>query len=196
MYRQATIVCLLTLLTGCGAAEPFERSTEPPTSNVPLPIDAMRIARLVHDRVNQVRSHYDLSTLAWNRRLLPVAQNHSGDMSARRYFSHLSPDGTTPAQRYVRSGYRCRVSLGRGHFLVGGENIYRGHRVAVYEIDHLGRKSPVRYRTEANLADRIVAGWLASPSHRDNLLKPAWRTEAIGVVVDRAGEVWVTQNFC
>ena len=55
--------------------------------------------------------------LAWNETLEKVAAQHAADMAANDYFSHTGHDGTTPAQRVTRAGYRWRMA---------GENIAAG----------------------------------------------------------------------
>jgi uncharacterized protein YkwD len=55
--------------------------------------------------------------LAWNPALAQAALAHSTDMATRRYFNHIEPNGSTPADRAARAGYR---------WLRVGENIASG----------------------------------------------------------------------
>ncbi len=55
--------------------------------------------------------------LRWNEVLERAALAHSRDMAAHDYFSHTARDGSTPAQRVARAGYRYRAT---------GENIAAG----------------------------------------------------------------------
>jgi uncharacterized protein YkwD len=57
--------------------------------------------------------------LGWNPLLGQAAFVHSDDMAQRHYFSHQQPDGSVPADRATRAGYRWRVV---------GENIASGQR--------------------------------------------------------------------
>lgn len=57
--------------------------------------------------------------LAWNPLLGQAALAHSEDMAQRHYFDHKQPDGSVPADRATRAGYRWRVV---------GENIASGQR--------------------------------------------------------------------
>lgn len=43
--------------------------------------------------------------LSWNQRLFSAAARHATDMAARNYFSHVSLDGRTLAQRVSDEGY-------------------------------------------------------------------------------------------
>lgn len=53
----------------------------------------------------------------WNNTLELAAAGHADDMAANDYFSHTGRDGSTPAQRVRRAGYRYRMT---------GENIAAG----------------------------------------------------------------------
>lgn len=55
--------------------------------------------------------------LAWNQVLERAAAQHARDMATHDYFNHEGRDGTSPAQRLERAGYRYRIS---------GENIAAG----------------------------------------------------------------------
>jgi len=53
----------------------------------------------------------------WNEVLASAAARHAADMAANSYFSHTGHDGSTPAQRVTRAGYRYRMT---------GENLAAG----------------------------------------------------------------------
>ncbi len=57
--------------------------------------------------------------LRWNPLLGQAALAHSDDMAERHYFEHVQPDGSAPADRATRAGYRWRLV---------GENIASGQR--------------------------------------------------------------------
>ncbi len=44
-------------------------------------------------------------------------------------------------------------------------------------------------------ADRIFEGWMSSPGHRDNILRPGFTQVAIASVQDSRGVWWSTQDF-
>ena len=54
----------------------------------------------------------------WNNALALAARRHAEDMARYNYFSHDGDDGSTPAQRLVRAGYRYR-SMGEN--IAGGQ---------------------------------------------------------------------------
>lgn len=64
--------------------------------------------------LNRARAAEGLPPLAADPELAAVAREHSRDMFARGYFSHLSPEGRDPSARLRAGGVR---------FLVAGENL-------------------------------------------------------------------------
>ena len=141
-------------------------------------VNESKLEQKIHDRVNAVRENRGLSNLARNEALNDLAQSHSDHMAENGYFDHTQPNGVTMEQRYDSAGLQCS----------GGENIFRT-RWEGYS------------RTESELANAVVEGWLKSPGHRENLLREGWAQEGMGVSVvenpDEGGtEIYVTQNFC
>lgn len=74
------------------------------------------------------------------------------------YFGHYGPGGSTPADRMRASGYIYSDRIG----YAVGENIAWGT---------LGLATP----------KAIVASWMASPEHRENILGARYRESGIGV---------------
>jgi uncharacterized protein YkwD len=56
--------------------------------------------------------------LTWNAQLGAAAAAHAKDMYVRNYFSHISPEGSSPIQRAQQAGYT-------GSYV--GENIAKGY---------------------------------------------------------------------
>jgi uncharacterized protein YkwD len=61
--------------------------------------------------------------LVWNKALAEAAEQHSVDMTARRYFDHVSPEGRRVSQRVLAQGYRWRIV---GENLAGGDTTVKG----------------------------------------------------------------------
>jgi uncharacterized protein YkwD len=74
-----------------------------------------RVALIVNDE----RRKAGLGRLSMDVLLGRAARAHAGDMAARDYFSHFSPEGSTVADRVAASGYA---------FSVVGENLALGQR--------------------------------------------------------------------
>jgi uncharacterized protein YkwD len=78
-------------------------------------LDVARAAMLA--RVNAERAAAGRPALVLDPRLSTSAQHHAEDMLLRSYYNHVSPEGTTPADRARKSGYAPHIL---------GENIARG----------------------------------------------------------------------
>lgn len=143
---------------------------------VATPRGAVAPLRAVEDRVfeltNQERSRLKLRPLERLAGLQGIAFAHSEDMLVRAFFDHLNPDGLTPADR---------VAV-KERNLIGGawENIWSGTGLDTA-------------KTEA-LAQMIVANWMASSSHRENMLRPGYTHLGVGVASSGDG-VRATQLF-
>ncbi|HEX7333454.1 MAG TPA: CAP domain-containing protein [Pyrinomonadaceae bacterium] len=132
------------------------------------------IEKLVLELVNENRRKAggDLKDLSWDETLLHIAREHSDDMLARRFFDHVNPDGLSAADR-IALAHRQLVGL-------TGENIFMLSGYAETEV----RKT----------AELIVRELMASPGHRENILRPEFSHLGVGVSI-RGGELRTTQNF-
>jgi uncharacterized protein YkwD len=105
--------------------------------------------------LNRERRLRHLHPLHVDRHLERAAQAYSKEMAARDFFEHVDPDGTNPTVRVTAAGY--------GRALVIGENLGWGSDVAAEPA-------------------AMVDGWMHSPGHRANILRPAYREIGIGIV--------------
>ena len=132
------------------------------------------IEKLILELVNENRRKAGggLKDLTWDETLQHIARGHSDDMLARRFFDHVNPDGLSPADR-IALAHRQLVGL-------TGENIFMqsGYPVTA------ARKT----------AELIVKELMASPGHRENILRPEFTHIGVGVSI-KGGELRTTQNF-
>jgi uncharacterized protein YkwD len=156
-------------------------------------VSAARLERAIDDLVNRERRAHGLKPLAWDGPLAAVARGHSKDMARRNYFSHDSPEGDGFEARYRDAHYRCMLRTGNVIHL-GAENLARGNLYA--SVTTLNGIKYYDWNSEQKIAHATVAGWMASPGHRANILTAHWRHEGIGVVIAPDQKVYVTQNFC
>ncbi len=70
--------------------------------------------------------YYPAPALTWNDQLEQAALAHSADMFSKKYFSHVSPDGSRAGDRIEKTGY---------HWLTYGENIGMGFKNEKEVID-------------------------------------------------------------
>jgi uncharacterized protein YkwD len=107
---------------------------------------------------NEIRAERGLPLLKENARLREAALGHSDDMVSRGFFEHTTPNGVTMLQR-IRA---ARYTSPRFGWAVG-ENLAWG----------TGSLATPR---------AIMKAWMASPGHRANVVKRAYREIGIGVV--------------
>lgn len=123
--------------------------------------------RLQH-LVNEVRRERHLIPLRDSPELARIARAHAEDMARRGYFSHVNPDGENPLDRARSAGLR-------------------GFRMLA---ENLGSSDVSGDRARA-----IVSAWLASPSHRENLLNPAFNAAGLALVRTQAGHTLAVQLY-
>ncbi len=99
-------------------------------------------ATKIIELTNQYRQEAGFKPVVLNTTLTEAAQTKTDDMFAKQYFEHIAPDGTTPAQLVLKSGYNYKTT---------GENLALGD-----------------FKDEADL----VKAWYDSPGHRANMLNP------------------------
>jgi len=122
----------------------------------------------VLQRTNQVRQERGLRPLQWDALAYKAALGHAQDMQERNFFAHQNPDGLGAAER-MRA--------------VGVLEVMVGENLASFE----GYPDPA-------IPQRALSGWMSSPGHRANLLKPEFTH--LGVALVRQGHrVMVVQNF-
>jgi uncharacterized protein YkwD len=143
------------------------------------------VERRVHDLINRERAKKALTTLEFDDRLATIARAHSQEMARRNFFSHVNPDGLAPSDRVKRAGYDCR-SLGENLFQT---NLYSRVRIS-------GGERFYDWNTPKEMAAQSVRGWMNSPGHRENILRPGYRRTGIGVAIAADDKVYVTQLFC
>ena len=150
------------LLTGCEQVIeylPPLPEIEVPSANLPqLPETAQydkndQIEILVQQLINQKREDEQLPPLKHNEKLAQVARNYSRQMAENNFFSHTGIDGST---------LEDRVKAGGIIYWVVGENLF----------------------TTTNIPQPVevaVDGWMQSPGHRENILRPVFRETGVGV---------------
>ena len=98
--------------------------------------------------VNASREAEGLATLEPGGTLDDAAQGHAEDMLERDYYSHVTPEGDGPRQRFLDAG--------GGQWEVVAENIARCRNCG-----DLDRQRVAEFHQ----------GWMNSPEHRDNILR-------------------------
>jgi uncharacterized protein YkwD len=107
--------------------------------------------------LNLQRTAHGLPRLHEHRSLTHAARRYAGVMVRHRFFDHVSPGGSTMAQRVKRTKYLKGV-----HGWRLGENLAWGSGSAA---------TPAQ----------VVSGWMHSPGHRRNILDRSFRDIGIGI---------------
>lgn len=118
--------------------------------------------------VNRERNRRRLTALSWDDRLANLARNYSRKMARERFFSHVDSDGNDVVQRARFSRVRGWSKLGENLFMCSDTDQF---------------------------VSMSVRGWMRSPSHRENILDPEWRTTGIGIAYARNGDIYITEVF-
>jgi uncharacterized protein YkwD len=188
-------VCVLAGALSC-SSQPADSPTKPKAAPAPRAghtsrprIVPAKLARALHDGINQERRRQGLPTFRWDAALGRIAGRHSRDMAKRNYFSHLSPEGRGPSQRYLKEHYACGITID-GVLRNGAEVIYRD---VPGPTDGTFTKAA---ELTGNIAGRAIDEWSQSDDDRKNILSPHWQREGIGVFMSPDGTVYITVNFC
>ena len=110
------VVALSVLVGGCFVAQPIDRPTAPPSASPD------QIPELV-ELVNKHRSKVGCKALSWVGPVAQVAQRHSQDMVANRFFEHTNLLGESPFDRLRKAGIK---------YTRAAENIAQGQRSATH----------------------------------------------------------------
>jgi uncharacterized protein YkwD len=153
---------------------------QPATQNATV-ADEQAIERRIHEEVNAERAADGLDRLSTDDDLQRVARNHSADMVADGYVGHESPDGVTPADRLSAAG--CSA---------GGENVAQSWIDEPVAVDG----ETIVAEDEEAVAAHLVDRWMASPGHRENILRESFAESGVGVIVTEDNRVYATQKFC
>lgn len=159
----------LLVLTLALAATAWSTAQAPLPASLPLLPEHYLEGRLL-DLTNGERRRAGLTPVAASVVLAQAARHHAEEMARLAYFSHVSP---TAGRREVAD----RVAL------VGGAQVAVGENLAGVSL------------RELDVADRIIAGWMASPGHRGNLMHPEWTHVGFGLAEGRDGRTYVVQVF-
>lgn len=159
-----------------------------------------------YNLINQNRKINHLSYLEWNQNLATAAQNHANWMALSGKMDHLQDNypksfselkicNHHPVNRIINSGYYPFDKI----FLIK----YNSDNVHVTQISNINdvwgeiiahgkvgsdKKYPCR-------ADICVNGWMNSPGHKEQILKPSFREIGIAIKTARNGDVFWCVNF-
>ena len=122
------------------------------------------LVQQVHEQINQYRSSLDLEPLTLNKRISQQAEIHSQNMAQQKV-------------EFSHQGFDARIQA--------LEN----------DLDYRSAAENVAYNQGyGNPAEQVVAGWLKSEGHRQNIVGN-YNLTGIGVAKNQQGEYYFTQIF-
>lgn len=164
--RAAVTGLLVTAAATLIAPAASAASTAPTCRNATVVVSPATVARANAATlclVNRQRAARGIRPLRRDADLSAAATRYARQMVRQRFFDHVSPSGSTVLGRLKEAGYLDGV---RSYAI--GENIAWGTG---------------RYGTPQS----IVASWMRSPGHRENILSREFREIGLGVATGNPG---------
>jgi uncharacterized protein YkwD len=131
---------------------PLLGCTAPSSSESPPDDRGDAFARQVIELTNRERLHHGVPPLTPNPKLAQAAFVHSRAMAEGNFLNHYDP--------HTGSSPGDRIRAAGYDWKVAGENVAAG----------------------AETPERVVAGWMNSSEHRENILNPAFQDIGVGYV--------------
>ncbi|MGR8933126.1 MAG: CAP domain-containing protein [Gammaproteobacteria bacterium] len=154
--------------------------------------------QLIHRQINRERQNHGLAALAWDKRLADIARGHSRDMAQRNFFSHFNLQGEGPTERAKHYGWEGKKLIGADTWAIGpAENIFLNHlydKVITITENGIPVRKDYDWKTQQQIAESTVQGWMNSPGHRKNILSPPHERQGIGVAIS-GNAVYITENI-
>lgn len=140
---------ILLFLSSC-----VQKEELPPTAENTIVNKYLSEVNLIRKTGVKCGSKYfgPVNAVIWNDVLEKTSIAHSKDMFNKKILSHTGSDGSTPAQRITKNGYK---------YTFFGENI---QTISGFEPDET----------------LIINNWKMSPSHCENLMNPNFKEMAVG----------------
>lgn len=192
MNRLIVALCLLLAPVVAQAEDCGPPPGGPARAPLGDPLDDVTIAAALRVEVNRARCAAGLPALAPMPPLSVVARDYARWMATTGRLTHT---GGPPG----RDGLIPRLTAAGAAFSAAGENIATA---SFYALDgltvHPGKGPctftgpdglPIPVQSAASLAAEVVAGWMASPPHRANLLDPRFHTMGAGAGLDPQGDL-------
>jgi uncharacterized protein YkwD len=161
-------------------------------------VTAAELERQIHQQVNRVRQSHGLPKLDRDEMLVAIARKHSGDMAHYHFFSHMNLQGEGPDERAQKLGWNKKKQRDANTWAVGpGENIFMNNlydKVVTIKENGVAVKKEYAWKTQEEIVQTTVQGWMDSPPHRKNILSSNYDQQGIGVVIS-GHEIYVTEDL-
>lgn len=133
---------------------------------------------------NVNRGDRGMNTLEINDDLETMAEYKANNMKNKNYISHTAPSGSTVEDRFERFNIECPNK---------GENLAQTYYMQEVDVNY---GSTSLYTSEKELAKGINKQFMASQSHKNNILSEDYSEYGLGLSITEDGKVYVVQEFC
>jgi len=189
-FGSILLIAVFFLLAAAYVNNGGQGNTETHTVSQGVSID--NVEKEIFNEVNSERTARGLSILSWDPDLNAIARTHSANIAPSGKAAHEF-DGKLVEGRYKLAGYACAVPVDKYMYAYGGENVHN-YKINGWDEHQLAYVTMYGgFSREANLR---VIGFMYSPGHKENLLRPYWKNLGVGVAIAPNGQMAVTQDFC
>jgi uncharacterized protein YkwD len=162
-------VLSVVVLTGALASDvSAQRRIYTASTSARVAVNSNADEREIFDLINEERSKKGLGELNWDASLSRLARAYSQKMAQENFFSHYDRSGEAVDGRAKTMRIRNWSKIGENLFYCQGFG---------------------------NPNELAVRGWMKSPTHRQNILDPAYTDSGIGIAESEDGKIYVTQVF-
>lgn len=135
------------------------------------------VEQIIVELTNLERQKAGARPLTVDDLLRRTARGHSDDMIYRAFFDHVNPDGLDSASRIAITHRRLVARMTGENIAAKSGNDGSDPKKIAHDMMYLPK-----------------VGWMNSPGHRENILKPEYTHVGVGVSI-RGSEIRATQNF-
>lgn len=133
--------------------------------------EAEKLRALSLELVNKARAEQKLPPLQIGKEINEAAKTHAADMLRRNFYGHISPEGKSVQDRYLKAGgTRWRITA---------ENIARCTGCGA----------------DAATVQELQRGWMNSKVHRENILRKGITQFGFSIVAQPGKPVYAVQTF-
>ena len=167
---------------------------------------AQNVIEQTFQLINHNRKLNNLNELVWNDDLAKAAKNHSNWMAKVGTMTHIQGEYPKnffelkscehhPVNRIIKSGYYPFEKAFDMNYYSGGVSVKSKDNINDIwgeVIAHGKSNGDARYPYRA---DVCVDGWMRSPGHKEQLLKPTFKEMGIAITARSNNEVFWCVNF-
>lgn len=147
----------------------------------PASLDEEQVEDEIQAQINDIRVNSTMIVLKHERALYQQSEAHTERMAENDELAHQIGES------------RAEERLGKAGCGYGSENVAQSWQ---FEDIDIPDGPTISTNSEEDLAAAIVASWMSSDGHRDNILNNEWRDTAVSVEITEQGKVYATQMFC